>query len=634
MIRRRTEFGLFFLVVAVVLGLATAIGAFQGSPAHAQEKHNGTVSLSTDQTEVYEGAAVVVTLNRNGGPMGQAVNVRVNSWEYNRTTGFGVNPSSQDHNVTIEPGQDTATLTFTAYVDGVSEPGYDVVNVSIQEVYNGYQKGSPGQVNIEINDPPSSSAIIGISSSLGTVAEGGIAVFTLHRSGDLSADVTVNLRHDDPHELLRGNHWDPPPYYTTEYTIQANDDERNLTLHIPDDQRDVDGQSFTLTVAPSDDYLLGNTGLSTDTTWEVTDNDTAQVLELQFGRNGVSSFDLVDEGDNTLKFVVNRRQQDANRGQSTPFVVRVETDRSGPDPLLDDWTEDVSTGRLFREYPLELAGRGTSAAQDIEVIENGSAEGDWSYWASIKTLEDVDGNPITDAKEAEYWTVNPGFREATVSATDSGGHTGTVYLSTTQTEVYEGAEVLFSLTRSGGPIGEARTVEVSVREPNRSSSSLLSTGVNYYATFEPWESTATLSVVAYVDTETEEDDPLEASLTDAGTGYLIGNAAAVVVEINDPPGSIPVVDITSYPDIVDEGDVAVFTLTRSGDTSFEPNGDPRVPRCPRVAQGEPLGACAPIAHGSNHSGRCDHTRRIRTCSRRSEGRNWGSKTFLAAGSAL
>ena len=569
MIRRHKEFGLFFLVVAVVLGLATAIGAFQGSPAHAQEKHNGTVSLSTDQTEVYEGAEVVVTLNRNGGPMGQAVNVRVNSWEYNRTTGFGVNPSSQDHNVTIEPGQDTATLTFTAYVDGVSEPGYDVLNVSIQEVSNGYQKGSPGQVNIEINDPPSTSAIIGISSSVGTVAEGGIAVFTLHRSGDLSADVTVNLRHDDPHELLRGNHWDPPPYYTTEYTIQANYDERDLTLSIPDDQRDVDGQSFTLTVAPSDDYLLGNTGLSTDTTWEVIDDDTAQELELQFGENGVSSFDAVNEGNNTLKFVVSRRQQDADRGQTAPLVVRVETDRSGPDTLLDDWMEDAASGRLFREYPLELAGSETKVAQDIEVIENGSAEGNWSYWASIKTLEDVDGNPITNAQEAEYWTVKPGFREATVSATDSGGVTGTVDLSTTQTEVYEGAEVLFTLTRSGGPMGEARTVEVSVREPNRSPFNPLSTGVSYHATFEPWESTATLSVVAYVDTETEEDgpDPLEASLTDAGTGYLIGNAAAVVVEINDPPNGSTIVDITSYPDIVDEGDVAVFTLTRSGDTS-------------------------------------------------------------------
>ena len=48
-----------------------------------------------------------------------------------------------------------------------------------------------------------------------------------------------------------------------------------------------------------------------------------------------------------------------------------------------------------------------------------------------------------------------GFRETTIDGTDSGGATGTVVLGTIQTEVYEGAEVLFTLTRSGGPMGEA-----------------------------------------------------------------------------------------------------------------------------------------------------------------------------------
>ena len=80
-----------------------------------------------------------------------------------------------------------------------------------------------------------------------------------------------------------------------------------------------------------------------------------------------------------------------------------------------------------------------------------------------------------------------------------------------------------------------------------------------------------LSVLAYVDGEAEEndDDTLEAALNDVGTGYQIGNADALVVEINDPPDSIPIVDISSYPEVVDEGDDAVFTLTRSGDTSPE-----------------------------------------------------------------
>ena len=102
-------------------------------------------------------------------------------------------------------------------------------------------------------------------------------------------------------------------------------------------------------------------------------------------------------------------------------------------------------------------------------------------------------------------------------------------------------------------------------------------GFYYDVTFKPWQSTATLSVLAYVDGEAEEndDDTLEAALHDVGTGYQIGNADALVVEINDPPDSIPIVDITSYPEVVDEGDDAVFTLTRSGDTSPEVTVDIR-----------------------------------------------------------
>ena len=109
------------------------------------------------------------------------------------------------------------------------------------------------------------------------------------------------------------------------------------------------------------------------------------------------------------------------------------------------------------------------------------------------------------------------------------------------------------------------------RERNRKPNNSIWKGFYYDVTFKPWQSTATLSVLAYVDGEAEEndDDTLEAALNDVGTGYQIGNADALVVEINDPPDSIPIVDISSYPAVVDEGDDAVFTLTRSGDTSPE-----------------------------------------------------------------
>ena len=421
---------------------------------------------------------------------------------------------------------------------------------------------------------PAGLTAIGIWAGAGSVGEGWQypIEFRLNRHGETSDPLTVGVRIDDPQGALRGNHWDPPPVHPTQVEFAAGSTTESLYLLVPDDQRYLQGASFKVVVLPSTEYLIrgaGNLGFEVSEDTPVWQNETVQELELNFGKNAVNEADA-NEGD-TLKFVVKRRQQDANGGRPTTFAVRVETDRSGPDRLLDDWTEDTSTGRLFKDFPLELTGNDIEIGHEIEVIENGAAEGDWSYWASIKTLEDWEGNPITDAQEAEYWTVKQGFRETKIDVTDGGDHTGTVYLSTDQTEVYEGATVLFTLTRSGGPMSEARTVKVKTRERNRNPGNSIQKGIYYYVTFKRWQSTATLSVLAYLDGEAEEDenDTLEASLDDVGTGYRIGNADALVVEINDPPDSIPIVDITSYPEVVDEGDDAVFTLTRSGDTSSE-----------------------------------------------------------------
>ena len=70
MIRRHKKFGLFFFVVAVVLGLATAAGSFQGSPAHAQTVTTPSITIATDQASVYEGGLAVFRLTLHGGQSG------------------------------------------------------------------------------------------------------------------------------------------------------------------------------------------------------------------------------------------------------------------------------------------------------------------------------------------------------------------------------------------------------------------------------------------------------------------------------------------------------------------------------------------------------------------------------------
>ena len=576
---------LLLLAAAVVLGLITAADALQPLPAHGQTPNSPTITIATDQASVYEGGLAVFRLTRYGG-QSSPITVRVKTWEPDHENTSGQNETEQTHDIQFSSGSRVTMLSVLSYIDARLDAGVLELKAQVLPSTDGsYQVGIQDTATVEVLDlqgtvPPAGLTAIGLWSGQASVTEGWLAplTFRVERYGETSEPLSVGVMIEDPQGVLRGNHWDPPPLLPTQVEFAAGSASETLLIPVPDDQRHVQGASFKVVVLPSTGYLIrgtGELGFELSEQVDVLQNDTAQQLELHFGKDGVNDTDA-NEGD-TLKFVVKRRQQDADTGRTATFVVRVETDRGGSDHFLDDWTEDTSTDRLFKDFPLELTGSDTEIGQEIEVIENGAEEDDWSYWASIRTQEDWEGNTLTDAQEAEYWTVKQGFRGTTIDVADSGGATGTVTLSTAQTEVYEGATVLFTLTRSGGPMGEAMTVKVKTRERNRKPANQIQTGFYYDVTFKPWQSTATLSVLAYVDGEAEEneDDTLEAALNVVGTGYQIGNADALVVEINDPPDSIPIVDISSYPEVVDEGDDAVFTLTRSGDTSPEVTVDIR-----------------------------------------------------------
>ena len=189
------------------------------------------------------------------------------------------------HDVTFNRWQSTATLRYVAYVDNEIEEGTDSLEAAVTEVGMGYEIENSTAVMVEINDPPSSSVIIDISANSDMVDEGDVAIFTLSRSGDLSSDVTVNITYEDVFEVLRGNHWDPPPDLLTAATIPAGVTTLDIAIPVPDDQRDVPGNPklIWLFVEPSDDYLLGGFALDTWANTSVRDNDTAQELEFYWG---------------------------------------------------------------------------------------------------------------------------------------------------------------------------------------------------------------------------------------------------------------------------------------------------------------------------------------------------------------
>ena len=470
-----------------------------------------------------------------------------------------------------------ALVRAVPFVDGTTESGTQTLNAQVMASGDAsYQVGSADTASITILDPPTddSVAVVNVtrSSDQSSVAEGETITYTFTRAGgDTTQPLTVDIEVSDPGDFLRGDFWDTPPMIPTQIQFGAGSTSQTLDLTVPDDRRHLYLDGVTVKILPSADYLLKFYGEDHDTSAVVyvNDDDTAQQLELNFGKDGTNDAD-VGEGD-TLKVVVKRRQQDADNGQTASFTVRVETDRSGPDHVLEGWETDSSTNRLYKDFPLELTGSDTEVEREIEVTQNGEEEDDWVYEASILAIEDHEGKALTASEEAQYWTVKSNFRETEVAAADGGDMTGTVTIAASTLTVYEGDGVTYTLTRTGGPIGGSATVSVRTREPSRASGGNNLSRQDTEVQFDPWETTATFTISAYVDGVDETGtDVLSASIMSVSAGYEKGTPDEVDVEIDDPPVNTALITVARDQASITEGQTAKFTLTRAGgDTTQE-----------------------------------------------------------------
>ena len=525
---------------------------------------------------------------RSGGSLAGSLTVQVKTWEPNQEDA-GANVTDQSHDITFAPGANVATLNVVArqYQQHDATTALHTLNAQITASSDdSYLLGNPRTDALQIVDvngapyPQPQIALLSADTPL-AVTEGGNAVLTLTRYGDSTQPLTVDILVDDPDRHLQVNHWDPPTELPSQVTFGANQTSRSLTIPVPDDQRDESDGSFTVYVLPSFDYILSHTvngmGRELFRQVDVTDNDAAQELELNFGKDGVNDAD-VDEGD-TLGFVVKRRQQDADNGTTATFTVRLETDRGGDDHVLSDWTEDTSSGRLYKDYHLQLTGSDLEVEEEFTVTENGEAENSWSYWASIRPIEDHQGIALDSTEGAQYWTVKSGFRETTVDATDSGASNGTVRLNADRATVTEGEEVVLTVTREDGPISQPLTVTVRTREPNRNNQSPNPSRQDHQVVFQPWDSVVSFSVYPYVDGVAETGtDELKALFRPITTSrYSLGIPDEATIEINDPPSGSAFVSLSGTPASMAEGDSATFTFTRSGgDTTQSLTVDIRV----------------------------------------------------------
>ena len=179
----------------------------------------------------------------------------------------------------------------------------------------------------------------------------------------------------------------------------------------------------------------------------------------------------------------------------------------------------------------------------------------------------MDGNALDAAVEAEYWTVKTGYRDTGVTATDTGETTASVSIDTTQTSVYEGQVVTYTLTRIGGTFGEELTAVVGTHEVGRHGDTL----IDHNVTFPPWIPSIDLIVRAPVDSVVEPGvNTLTANLRCSNSRpYTCGAPRTVLVEINDAPQDSQFVSVSASATSIVEGGSATLTFTRTGGSATQ-----------------------------------------------------------------
>ena len=529
-------------------------------------------------------------------------------------------PSDQNHHVTFEPWEDSVPFSVYPYVDGVTESGADQLQAEIESVSGSrYTTGNPYTATVEINDPPSGTAFVGLSGAPSSMAEGETATHTFTRTGgDTDKPLTVDIRVDDLQDFLRGNHWDTAPTVPTQVVFPAHSTSQTITLTAPDDQRDLTHGDVKVWVLPGSGYLLGNAGVETSHTVEITDNDEAQELTFDWGwlserdrsweagqtyrtcdefgctsgpaegffyyeddRNFNFAFDLGEYW--PAHFEVSRRPQDT--GKTATFVVRVEHNRGWESPRHADWPTDPVSGNRYQEFPLTLTGNQQKVIGRIELLDNGLIDRSlWKYSAEIKPLEDAaDGTALTAAQEAGYWTTN-GSRDITIRPQER-HRVQVVFDDTTPEPVPEGQAVTLTIERQRGNPLEPLTVQVRTWEPNQNRADgtnptyqihdvvfpavpMTSDWVDYVA------QTMTLTVDTLDDDAYEATDKIKAVLfrTNGGLYYnsvtpeLIKRLKTQVPITDDDQSTIT---LSANSTSVTEGDPLLFTLTRGNNTAQE-----------------------------------------------------------------
>ena len=230
-------------------------------------------------------------------------------------------------------------------------------------------------------------------------------------------------------------------------------------------------------------------------------------------------------------------------------------------PVVFDLTRTGSAGNELTVILGVLALGGLELGDKVQRVTfaTGDARAAWEHATADNDADEPDRQviaaltPPSSSGLPETYHVNQAIAGVTVKDNDL----PLVTIAAAGSDQTEGEDVEFTLTRRG-VLSDPLTVSISVTGGDD-----FITGTRpATAAFATGAATRTLTLTTENDAPVDDDGEVEVEVT-AGSGYRVGDPGSAAVALFDSTRSYPVVSIRADKGVVNEGDDAVFTLSRS-----------------------------------------------------------------------
>ena len=537
-------------------------------------KPNPQVSIEPVDPSVQEGRPAVFTLTREGATT-DALDVKVQI----RRVRNGVSSFDSTKDVRFGTGSDTATLSVPNADNSRDERNTQVVAyVRIGFNVNTYTVGTPSRATVTVvdNDGP---VVTVAASADSAVTEGNPATFTVTRAGVLSDSFTVDVTVTQEGEYLT----DAPPTQVVFPPGQAN-----ATLSVPTHDDDLWEQNGSVTATIPSGGDVWTVGESASASRTVENNDLEQYLTVAARAAKVS------EGRDAV-FVLTRKQISVTGEEETLL-----TDASGRGELtvtvaIDEEPPDAHTPRFTTgdSRMVTFAAGAATATVSLATAENHYHQPDGTVTATVQAQDGV----RVPAEDEEGYSADV--------IIDDDDILPLVSVSAAESEVDEGDDVIFTLTRTGDTTRGLRVyldLEGLMKIATPATKSLMPIDTSpirfddlfgeipskiRYQTrhrgdraldFAPGNATATLTMTTVADEDPEGDGYLEVAIQPKKTAitYRVSSQrrarvlvrdddlATLTFEVLDPPEELMG---RPYTYAMVEGTVYEHRVTRTGDAS-------------------------------------------------------------------